>query len=152
MGAAGEETMSIKAALVSHLKHSVGVSAHSGDQVYRGLAARTATGKYIVFRQLSGIPARHLSAVSGVKQTLFQIDCWADTEEDADDLADAVRDALDQYQGTLGHGANTASRVTVFIDGPRDDFAPPDDGGRVKRFRALLEAAIWYDETAPGLN
>lgn len=144
--------MSIKAALASHLKNSVAVSAHSGDDVYRGVASRKADGKYIVFHQISGVPARHLTAVSGLKQTMFQIDCWGETEEDADDLADAVRDALDQYQGTLGHGANTATRATVFIDGPRDDFSPPKTGERVKQFRALLEATIWYDETLPGLN
>jgi hypothetical protein len=106
----------------------------------------------IVFTQISGIPARHLSAVSGLKQTMFQIDCWGSTVEEADDLADAVRDALDQYQGTLGHGKHTATGVTVFIDGPRDDFSPPSDGGRVAKFRALLEATIWYRETLPGLN
>jgi hypothetical protein len=152
MGATGEETMSIKAALASHLKHSVAVSAHSEEQVYRGVASRKASGKYIVFTQISGVPARHLSAVSGLKQTMFQIDCWGSTEEEADDLADAVRDALDQYQGTLGHGKSAETGVTVFIGGPRDDFSPPSDGGRVEKFRALLEATIWYRETLPGLN
>jgi hypothetical protein len=144
--------MSIKAALASHLKHSVAVSAHSEERVYRGIARRGAETPLVVFHQLAGVPARHLTAVSGVKRAFFQIDCWGSTEEEADDLADAVRDALDQYQGTLGHGKYTATRATVFIDGPRDDFVPPADGGRVDKFRALLEATIWYDETAPGLN
>jgi hypothetical protein len=67
-------------------------------------------------------------------------------------LADAVRSALDQYQGTLGHGKHTALGTTVFISGPRDDFSPPKSGGRVTKFRALLEAIIWYRETLPGLN
>jgi hypothetical protein len=152
MGATGEETMSIKAALASHLEHSVVVSAIAEGRVYRGIARRTAKMPRIVFTQISGVPARHLSAVSGLKQAMFQIDCWGSTEEEADDLADAVRSALDQYQGTLGHGKYTASGATVFISGPRDDFSPPTDAGRVEKFRALLEAVVWYRETLPGLN
>jgi hypothetical protein len=144
--------MSLKAALASHLKHSVTVSEHSDDRVYRGVARRDAPMPYIVFHQISGVPARHLTAVSGLKQTLFQIDCWGTTEEEADDLANAVRNALDQYQGTLGHGKHTATDATVFIAGPRDDNVPPTHGGRVDKYRALLEATIWYRETLPGLN
>ncbi len=144
--------MSVKAALAQHLKHGVDLSAKTGDRVYRNVARRGATLPYLVFRQLSGAPARHLTAPSGMKQTFFQIDCWGATEEEADDVADLVRDLLDQYQGTLGHGKHTATDATVFIDGPRDDFVMPADGGRVDKFRALLEATIWYRETLPGLN
>jgi hypothetical protein len=106
----------------------------------------------IVFRQIIGVPTRHLAAVSGLKRTVFQIDCWGSTPEQADEVADVVRDALDHYQGTLGHGKYTATGATVFIDGPRDDFVPPTDGGRPEKFRALLEATIWYSESLPGLN
>lgn len=152
MGATGEETMSVSAALASHLTHSVAVEAQTAGRVYRGVARPKAKMPRIVFTQISGVPARHLSAVSGLKQTLFQIECWGSTADEADELADAVRDALDQYQGTLGNGKNTVSGATVFISGPRDDFSPPTDGGRVTKFRALLEATIWYSETLPGLN
>jgi hypothetical protein len=144
--------MSIKTALASHLTHSVAVEAHAEGRVYSVLARSKAGMPRIVFTQIGGDPARHLSAVSGLKRAIFQIDCWGSTVDEADDLADAVRSALDQYQGTLGHGKHTASNATVFINGPRDDFAPPTDGGRVKKFRALLEAVIWYSETLPGLN
>ena len=152
MGEIGENSMSIQQALKSHLVHSVAVSAHAEDRVYNSLARSKAGMPRIVFTQISGVPARHLLAVSGLKQTMFQIDCWGSTPDEADELADAVRDALDQYQGTLGHGMYTASTVTVFIDGPRNEFRPPTDGGRVTKFRALLEATIWYRETLPGLN
>jgi hypothetical protein len=152
MGEVGEDGMSIKTALASHLVHSVAVSAHSEERVYSVLARSKARMPRIVFTQISGEPARHLSAPSGLKQTMFQIDCWGSTPDEADNLADAVRSALDQYQGVLGHGKHTATGVTVFISGPRDDFAPPADGGRVKKFRALLEAVIWYRETLPVLN
>lgn len=152
MGATGEKAMSIKTALASHLTHSVTVSAQAEGRVYSVLARSKAGMPRIVFTQISGDPARHLSAPSGLTRAMFQIDCWGSTVDEADDLAEAVRSALDQYQGTLGNGKNTVSAATVFISGPRDDFAPPTDGGRVRKFRALLEAVIWYSETLPGLN
>ncbi len=152
MGTTGENRMSVTKALASHLLHSVGVSARTEERVYNRIARGDAGMPRIVYTQISGNPTRHLRAPSGLKQAAFQIDCWGSTPDEADEVAEAVRDALDQYQGTLGHGMNTVLGATVFIDGPRADFTPSRSGKRVTKFRALLEAVVWYREALPVLN
>jgi hypothetical protein len=143
--------MSVKAALAMHLKNDYGVVVKNsvGVHVYRGLAPPNAPLPRIVLLALGGDPARHMTAVSGLVQMDFQIQCWADNEVDADNLADAVRLALDHFRGTLGLAPHTVDARAVFLGRPIDNVIAATDGSGRGRFAAFIPATIWYKETIP---
>lgn len=75
----------------------------------------------------------------------FEIDCWADSYSGADTLAEAVRQELQGFSGTMG--SDTVTSVT--LDDEEDAYEPPDDGSDEGIFRITLRYRIQYRESKP---
>jgi hypothetical protein len=74
-------------------------------------SSRTAR-PYIVLGHVGTIDSHHLLAASGVAQTMFSVDVWADTSVSLDAVSDAVRTALNgKDRVTLGGTAVKSCRL-----------------------------------------
>lgn len=144
--------MSIESALRAHLIANAGVTAIVGSRVYMKHAPTTATYPYIVMHKIGKRPSRHSLAACGLCDHSFQLDCWAQTDKAAKDLADEIRDGLDHYQGTLGSGGETIYAHVVRYINDYDDFDNPSDASEQGEYRTIVELRIWHAETVPSLT
>lgn len=80
---------------------------------------------FITYREVSTVPNATKSGVSTCDETLIQLDIVADTQAQAQDLADKVRTALDYaigtYSGISLNQAMFSQQRTVFNEFAKND-------------------------------
>ncbi len=141
--------MSVEAALYAELTGNAGVAALVADRVYPDVAPSSADLPRLTYQRISTGRHPHLAGASGLVSPRFQVICWASSRASAGVVADAVREALDGFSGTLGSGGNTVNARGVFLDGQGADYAPPTEGGEIGVYSERLEFIIWHRETVP---
>ena len=151
---------SIRAALFSYLSTNAGITALVGSNPARISPVKLPQGvarPAIVYRRMpakgSQSPedeghAHDLLGSAGYAAALFKIDCLADTYGAADQLAEAVRDALDGLNQVTYAGVKVLSAI---IDDELDDFDEPIDGGDSGVYVVSTLYRIVYDEAVPSL-
>jgi len=72
-----------------------------------------------------------------------QLDCWATTYKQANDLARAVRLALPTTTGAIGSGTNRVEGVSIIPIETGRQLYEPDTG----YYRVMLEFYVWYPVT-----
>jgi hypothetical protein len=75
----------------------------------------------------------------------LQIDCYARTYAQVKTLADAVRDALIDYSGTMTAATSPVTSVTVkriFLEDGENELMDEEPG----LYRVMQRYVIWYDE------
>lgn len=126
--------MSINTRLFSRLSSDAGVSAlvfASGIyRIYPVLLPQDSAYPAISYQNISNNPINHLSGESNQQNDRVQIDCWAETNDQAHAMADAVKLAM---QGSANNFK--AIRLTR-IDLPYDNDT--------KLFRVNQDFSIWY--------
>ena len=68
--------------------------------VYPGMAPEAVVLPYIVFFQISNVPASNASGASTLDDMRFQVSVFNTTYRAMETMAAAVRTALDEYKGT----------------------------------------------------
>jgi hypothetical protein len=116
--------------LVTYLAADVALDALIDGRVYRHRIPPEPTFPLIVYRRVG---TRELHA-SGYVEPRFQFDCWAETDTAADDVAAALRTALEGFHGAMG-----TTHVRAMVDGRHDDY--DEDAGR---WRVPVDARILY--------
>lgn len=87
--------------------------------------------------QVISEPRSHSMEGRVAANPLVQIDCWAKTYQEAQDLASAVERAMDMFSGRMGGVLNVLS----CLQRERQDFYEPD----VDDYRVSLDFAIWHN-------
>lgn len=106
----------MKADLKALLEADAGVAAACGGRISWGERPQGGALPAVVLQVIGGRDEYHLRGRLGRVERRVQADCWAADPLAASTLADAVRDCLGGYRGTVG-----ATRFTgVFLDGDRD--------------------------------
>jgi hypothetical protein len=101
---------------------------------------------YLVFQKITGQNHHHYGAASAIASAFYQFDCIGlTTTTDATDIAEAVRNRLDGYQGTMG---STVVR-SMFVNTHREESEDPGDGSEAWISRVILEIEAWYVQTVP---
>lgn len=88
-----------------------------------------------------------LSGSSNLRFASFQFDCYGNTYYDARAMADAVRDLLKSFSGTLPDSAGSPPDGTV-VQGcvvTRDMDFPFEPGSKSFIYRSMLEVTIAYE-------
>lgn len=68
--------------------------------VYPGIAPEDVVLPFIVFFQLSNVPASNASGASTLDSIMYQVSIFARTYREMETMAASVRTALDEYKGT----------------------------------------------------
>ncbi|MBW2647169.1 MAG: DUF3168 domain-containing protein [Deltaproteobacteria bacterium] len=91
----------------------------------------------ILYTKISGDRDHTLRGASGHAHPRFQIEAWADTYTGAKTLADAIRNALDDYTGTV-----TGTVIgSCLIDSERDMYE-----SEIEVYRVISDWFIWHEE------
>lgn len=147
-------TPSVRAALYSFLSSQASITALVGSRIFPIKVPQGQPRPAIVYRRMPAkggdqrFPeeeghAHDLSGSAGYAAASFKIDCLGDKYSDADQLANALRLALD------GVNQDTVAGVTLLsalIDDELDDFDEPIDGSDSGVFVVSTLYRIAYDE------
>lgn len=100
----------------------------------------------VVSRQ-SGDHAHKITGSAGHASPVFHLDCYAASYQAADELAEAVRHAMQGFGGDMGTVA--VKSVTLLDD--FDGFDAPEDGSDKPAFVIFLRYRILHSESMPAL-
>lgn len=127
-----------RANLQAHLLADVAVAAIVDTRVFAGAVdPAVQTKPYVFHTQDAGTTVHHLAGGSGYTYATLTILCVADTLNEAHDLGEAVRQALD-FRGSL----NGVS-AKVLVTDVSEDVLMPDDGSDPGPFIVTVMARVW---------
>lgn len=134
--------------IFQHLREAAAISDLVGDRIYPvGEVKETVRPPYITFLRVSNVHERHYGGGSGVAHPRWQIDCWARSALEAEQLGDAVRNALDNFKGDVDVGSETLSVRSTFLENDDMGFELPFDGSGRGVHRVRMDFTIWHRET-----
>jgi len=119
--------MNIAEAIVAHLVADLNVTALVGTRIYPKLLPQAPAYPSIVLHLISGGTDHTHDGPDGIAEIRYQIDCLGTTLQSATAAAEAVRAALDGYQGMMA-GSGGVLVDSAFLVDSRDDY---DDEMRV---------------------
>ncbi len=141
--------MSVLKFLYQQLKESAGVSDIVGDRVYPvGEVSETVRPPYVTFQRVSNVHERLLiGRGSGLAHGRWQINAWARSAKESEQLGDAIRKALDNFSGDVDVGSETIDVRHCFLDNDEHEFEPSFDGTGRGTWSVRLDFIIWHAET-----
>lgn len=71
-------------------------------RIYRGTAPQTTPRPYLTWRTVYASPQNYIGERPSIDNDRSQLDCWADTEDEVDELARVVRQVLEPHGYELG--------------------------------------------------
>jgi hypothetical protein len=126
------------------------VSMTNGNGVYGILAPKQPPSiPYLVVNRVTTNDTYTMAGADGLREVIFQIDCYATTWIQSRQVAQAVRMLLEDYQGNL---PDTDSTAVAQVMTDKDWDMPYEEGPTQLGFvyRALLQFRVWhYDSTLP---
>ena len=118
-----------------------------GDRVYSHSLPQEATLPAIVLTRITAGHQHTLTAPAGFAVSRWQVTCWAETQEEADDTAHAARLLLDAYKGTVTADGDDYELACEVIEG--GDLALEDVPAEAqRRYAAYLDVYVAWDEPA----
>lgn len=153
--------MSVRIALYAHLMNTHTVRSRLGtnavlsspDLYMEEIAPASATLPRVTMGMIGCTRERHMRGVTTLAQATIGLVCAASNQVAVDELADAVRLALDGYRGpTLGFGSNTCTISGIRMTNDHDDVLAPIAADDQPLFQRVLIFDIWHRETAPANN
>lgn len=138
--------MSIEEAIYSHLSDSTSVSALVSTRIYHGhLPQSQTTYPVLTISLISNVHGHHLKAATGETTARIQIDCWATTMADVTTLAEAVRQQLQGFRGTL----DTVEVHFIQLLDERNLSEAPADGSDAWLYRKSCDYQLHFAESIP---
>lgn len=134
-----------EAATYTVLSGDAGVSALVASRIYPVRAPQDATFPYVTFQLVSEADRLQslAHAISGLVAKRMQVDCFSETYAECKSLADAVRLALDRYNGTSGGDTIQGSH----LESQFDDFEPVQGGAEKDVYRIIMDFVMWLQES-----
>jgi hypothetical protein len=108
-----------------------------GERIHAVVLPQGVTAPSIVYNRISGLGDHSIQAPTGLAQVRMQIDAYAQTQGQADELSRLIKERLDGYSGPMGD----VTVQGVFYDTMRDDYQ--DD---VKLYRVSQDFMIVFEE------
>lgn len=135
----------IEKGLLELVTQNSGVSALVGAKVYWILAPKGQALPYVVLSRVTTGDTYSMAGATGLRDGLFQVDCYATDFYSSRAISLAVRQLLESYRGNLPD-ADATPLSGVFTE--KDWDMPYQEGAKGFVFRALLEFRIWHYDTA----
>jgi hypothetical protein len=134
---------SIETALFKLLQDDAAVGALIADRIYPIWVPQGRAMPAVTYNQLAGGRDQMLSGPSGFVSAVFEFSCWAESYGQTRSVADAVRQALDGFDGT----SDTIVIQSVQLQDENDIPAAEDGIDRLRRYGKILSFAVWFCET-----
>ncbi len=98
------------------------VAALVGDRIAPPPVVQASTMPAVTYQRISTVEPVDLDGMPGLCRIRLQVDCWAPTQDAAEELAEAVKAKLRGFSGTV----EGRSIKGVFVDGENDAPYEPD--------------------------
>lgn len=108
------------------------------SRVYPVLLPQRPVFPAITYQRISGASDMALTGATGLSHPRFQVDIWSATYAATQALADAVREALNNYSGTVG----SVAIGSVVLQSERDQY----ESEPVALYRVIMDFNIWHKE------
>lgn len=132
-----------EAVLRTALVSSTSVTSMVGTRVYPLLAPKTAALPFITWRR-AGVNREHtLAGPMGMPSVTVEMQSFANTYEDAREVADRVRLVLDGYRGTV----NNTEVKSVSLENELDDFVQLAGGDLPPVYQVTQTFNVLWQET-----
>jgi hypothetical protein len=141
--------MSLRKALYAELIADADVLARVVHRIYFMVASPTHGDEYIVLHVVSDDHVSSMAGGSGLTTQRVQVDCWAKTASHADEIEALVHEAIGNFSGTLGTGANTVTVGNCYRNGARDVYVPPNDKSAYGTYCRQADYMITFNESIP---
>jgi len=138
--------MAFKDDLYSKLTATTGITDIVETRIYYGIAPTNADVPYLTYMRISDDQIHHTGAASAFTRCQYQFSCWAFKELTSDNIANAVRNALDGFNGTLG-----STRTRIQMTDQVDLYDSPDDGSQAGLWHIAVTFDIWHQRAVPTL-
>jgi hypothetical protein len=99
----------------------------------------------IVFNTISEITDHHTQGPSGLVMVRLQLDAYAQTTDQADALARAVKERIDGFQGHMAYGASSPPDA-VYVQGVMAETARTDYQSDAELHRVSRDYRIHFSE------
>ena len=136
--------MSVGAALRTRLLAVSGVTAITSIVMQGFVSAGTAL-PYIVIHAIGGSPHGYFANAAAIGEHTYQIDAYAASGTVRDNMAEAIRNAIDGYAGLVG----TVSIRNIILDPQANTIEGLDSGRETPIFRARIDARVWFAQAVP---
>jgi hypothetical protein len=137
--------MSIRSDLRNYLVSKTGITNLIASRIYPVRRPQAVTGDSICFWRTSGDHDHNLTGSSGTAIPSFAIDVLSDDYTRADAIAEAVRQVMQGFAGTMG---TTVVKSVILVD-EQDGYDDPADGSDKLTYRIALLYRIRYTESKP---
>lgn len=139
--------MSLRSALYEYLTSVSAITDIASTRISpAGSYDDTPTYPFIRYQRIDTRHERHLTGGVGKRRERWQIDCYGTDTIVLDNLAEAVREALDNKTGSIG-GDNAVTIKVAYLEEMADSNEPDNEGGTGHVFRVRMDFIIWYSET-----
>lgn len=135
----------LQRALYAFLSLHAPLTALVATRVYPSIAPSSAAFPYVTVQRLAVGSIYHMGGASATHDTLVQIDCWALSAIQAQQVAQVIRQSLDGFTGTWD-GLEVDG---VFIENEIDDAEPAEDASQRIFYRTILTLACWHERAVP---
>jgi hypothetical protein len=140
MAEGGTKVMEV--AFRSILAGNPAVTAIVGDRLFFVQRPQDERRPCVILTRVSTLFGRNFRATAGWARGRMQFDCLAPSYPTVKELAAAVRDAIEDYTGTIDN--TLIDQVTV--DEERDTPVAPLEGRASPTYGVQLDAAVLYQE------
>lgn len=133
----------IEQGLLQKIATDSGVSTLTGGKVYWILAPKGAAVPYVVLSRVTTKDSYDMVGDTGLREGLFQADCYATDFYGSRAISKAVRDLLKSFRGNLPDTDSIKVQAT-FID--KDWDMPYQEGAKGFVFRAMLHFRVHFEQ------
>jgi hypothetical protein len=106
---------SIDTAIGARLAGYAGLSALVSTRIYHDEAKQNGVIPYVTFICVDDLPIHSMGTMHSLRDTRYQVDCWASSKSEARAIAVQVELALDNYSGT-SDSVSIANSLSEGID------------------------------------
>lgn len=138
-----------KAGLVDYIKNAALIIAISGTKLFPQKLPQGTVLPAIVYDIVTGDPKHSFDGPIGFRRTSVDLTCWADTDLEAGQLADAVRLSLDGYTGEWS--GNAVESVLDNTNDTVDDLAIGGKSQTKTNYGVVMDFTFWHRTVRPDL-
>jgi hypothetical protein len=120
-------------AWVTKAKAVSGIASTFSGRIYPSMAPQDGPFPVAIYR-VQDEPVVYLTGSSGVTKATLTVGIVAKEFPDAQEAAEALRDGLHLFRGTVTVQGSPVSVDCFFLDSQEDTTQPPDGGGSVPLF------------------
>ena len=141
--------ISAQDAMVQLLKNNANVASVVSTRVFPEYAQQGMRMPYITVTPIGNTHVHHLQGASGVAMPTLQVDGFAATKTQVEQLKDYIRLATDGFVGSVTVNSISFTFNKIFLASDNDSFVDPsfDDETGVRRTSMDFECA--HNETIP---